>query len=184
MLLSKLVGKRVYTNDKCKGVCVGVGVSLKTYEVKYLLCSENVNATPFSPADYAVNFRQIARIDEQIVLSSLRPVLAKGCAKIYLARPVYASDGSFVGNVTELEIKKGVAIRLRTNGRSFPLSAVNACTDAVLLKKDTPYPIGQPIASTAVTNSVVVTKSVLREAIAKSSLIRLTLSLSPFECEL
>ena len=39
MFLSQFIGKPVLVNGETRGVCLGVGLSLKSYAVKYLFCS-------------------------------------------------------------------------------------------------------------------------------------------------
>jgi len=81
-----------------------------------------------------------------------------------------------------------VAIRLLTDRKEkYPISAIVACSDAVIVKKDMPYPLGQripaPILFKFDAKNDVVTKPILKEAIKKGILIRTTLSLPPFHFE-
>ena len=85
-----------------------------------------------------------------------------------------------------MEMDDFIAVKLLTNrGEAFPLTAISAFSDAVILRKRQPYPIGQriPITSCSNLNERIVTKSVLRSAIENRALIRLTLSLPPFSLE-
>ena len=45
MLLSSLIGKRLFSNTTQRGVCTGIGISLKTHTVKYLLCVHETEYT-------------------------------------------------------------------------------------------------------------------------------------------
>ena len=191
MLLSKITSLNVCVGKTVRGVCLGVGVSLKSFAVKYLLCADAATHTPLCPrTDFAVNASAIQSLDETaIVLSRLRPVLPKNCAKIFIGRPVYSNEGVFLGHVSDLEIHDLTATNLLTDQTAaYPLTAVAAFSDAVILRKEQPYPLGQRIPAPVVLdifdkNEPVVTKATLRKAIEKRSLIKLTLSLAPFEKE-
>ena len=91
MELSYLIGKSVYAGSKRRGVCEGVGVSLKTGAVKYLFCSATSGRT-----DFCVNVSAIEEIDEEIYLSRLRPVFPKNAVKILLGLPTYTNEGTFL----------------------------------------------------------------------------------------
>lgn len=181
MKLSNLIGKSVYAGSKRRGVCEGVGVSLKSGTVKYLFCSATSGRTEF-----CVNVSAIEEIDDEIYLSRLRPVFPKSAVKILSGLPVYTSEGVFLGNVTDMEMDSFVALHLETDkGKRFSMTHITACTDAILLRKKPPYPIGQripaPILSDILQGSdIFVSRSSLREAIEKGALIKLTLSLAPF----
>ena len=181
MKLSYLIGKSVYAGSKRRGVCEGVGVSLKSGAVKYLFCSAASGRTEF-----CVNVSAIEELDEEIYLSRLRPVFPKNAAKILLDLPVYTDEGVFLGNVKDMEMDSFSALRLETDkGEHFSCTHIAACTDAILLRKKPPYPIGQRIPAHALSDifqndEMIVNRSNLREAIEKGALIKLTLSLAPF----
>ena len=185
MKLSNLIGKSVYAGSKRRGVCQGVGVSLKSGAVKYLFCSALSGQTEF-----CVNVSCIEEIDEEIYLSRLRPLFPKNAVKIFLALPVYSGEGVFLGNVEDMDMEDFVALRLTTNkGEQVSLFHIAACTDAILLRKKQPYPIGQRIPAPIVSdifskNELLVNRSNLRQAIEKGALIKLTLSLAPFAISL
>lgn len=190
MLLSQIVNLPINVNGTNRGVCLGVGVSLKTSTVKYLLCSSAPSATPLSAnVDFCVNLSSVYSFEKNAVfLSKLRPVFPKNCAKIFLSRPVYSFDGNFLGSLTDLEINEQTATRLFTTNETFPFCAVAAVSDAFILRKNQPYPLGQRIPAPVVSsvfekNTPVVTKPVLKTAIEKKALIKLTLSLAPFRFE-
>ncbi len=181
MKLSDLIGKSVYAGSKRRGVCKGVGVSLKSGAIKYLFCSASSGRTEF-----CVNVSSIEELDEEIYLSRLRPVFPKNAAKILLGLPVYTDEGVFWGNVKDMETDLFTALYLETDkGERFLCQHIAACTDAILLRKKPPYPIGQRIPAPVVSDifqndEAVVSRSNLREAIEKGALIKLTLSLAPF----
>lgn len=181
MKLSQLIGKSVYAGSKRRGTCQGVGVSLKSGTVKYLFCTASNERT-----DFCVNVSAIEEIDEEIYLSRLRPVFPKSAAKILLGLPVYTDEGVFLGNVKDMEMDAFFALHLQTDkGERFSIFHIAACTDAILLRKKPPYPIGQRIPAHALSEfsqsgEMIVSRSNLRDAIEKGALIKLTLSLAPF----
>ena len=181
MKLTNLIGKSVYAGPKRKGVCNGVGVALKSGAVKYLFCSATSGRTEF-----CVNVSSIEEFDEEIYLSHLRPVFPKNAAKIILGLPVYTDEGVFLGNVQDMEMDAFTALHLETDlGERLPCAYIAACTDAILLRKKPPYPIGQRIPAPMVLDifqneGAIVNRSNLRKAIEKGALIKLTLSLAPF----
>ncbi len=188
MFLSSLLNKPIFVGTTKRGICIGVAVSLKTYAVKYLLCSANSSQyTRNVYADFSVNVSAIRTVSEDgILLTRIRAVHPKNCAKIFPTLPVYSENGAFYGFIRDAEIEKLVILRLITDqGISLPIHSVCAVGDAVILKKTPPYPIGQripaPVALDIFTkNEPLVTRTALRNAIEKGSLIRLTLSLAPF----
>ena len=181
MELSYLIGKSVYAGSKRRGVCEGVGVSLKTGAVKYLFCSATSGRT-----DFCVNVSAIEEIDEEIYFSRLRPVFPKNAVKILSGLPVYTDEGTFLGNVKDMEMDSFIALHLETDkGERFSVLHIAACTDAILLRKKPPYPIGQRIPAPVLSDifqsgEMIVSRSNLRRAIEKGALIKLTLSLAPF----
>lgn len=185
MLLSQLIGKEIVVGKTPRGVIKGIGVSLKTHNVKYLLCTkENV-----SRALFAIPTSAVSIFDEGVLLPRLRPVLPKYCACIFLNLPIYSYDGEYMGALQDLTINDFIATTLFTSkGDSLPINAVAACSDALLLKKEQAYPIGQRIPAPIISHLTdktegVVTKPILRVAIEKRALIKLTLSLPPFSLD-
>lgn len=180
MLLSDLVEKNVYVGKTLRGVCLAVGISLKTYAVKYLHCAKAATYNPLRPrVDFSLPVSAIESVtDGAIVLSRLRPVYPKNCTSIFLNRPVYSHEGAYLGVTTDVDLTDLTATRLFTDAnKSYPISAVNAYADAVILRKALPYPLGQRI------HTSLVTKPLLKKAIEEKTLIRLTLSLAPFHNE-
>ncbi len=183
MLLSQLTGKMICTDKTPRGICLGVGVSLKTKCVKYVLCASSAS----THTDFAVNVSAISTLSQDALsLTCLRPVYPKNCAKLYIGKPVYSVDGTHLGNLVDVEMQNYVATHIRTDKNRYPFSAIAAVSDAVIIRKEQPYPIGQRIpapvlSQITIKNEPTVTKSVLRRAIEKNKLITLTLSLAPFE---
>ncbi len=186
MKLSQLHEKNIYVGKTFRGVCRGVALSLKSHAVKYLLCASMQTQTA---TDFSVSASAITDVGESILLSRLRPCYPRNCAKISIGLPVYSFEGGYLGVVEDLEMRDFVATRLYTDrGDVIPLTTVFACSDAVILRKEQAYPLGQripaPLLSSFTDKSeALVTKPVLRAAIEQSSLIKLTLSLPPFNVE-
>ncbi len=186
MKLSQLHEKSIYVGKAFRGVCRGVALSLKSQTVKYLLCASTLTQTV---TDFSVGVSSIQKIEESILLSRLRPSYPKSCAKISIGLPVYSFEGGYLGVVEDLEMKDFVATRLFTDrGDVIPLTSIYACSDAVILRKEQAYPLGQripaPLLPTVTDKSeAIVTKPILRTAIQKRALIKLTLSLPPFNVE-
>ena len=187
MKLSDLSEKSIYTNKNFQGVCRGVGLSLKSQAVRYLLCASSPTQTA---TDFSVGVNTVTEVNERIFLSRLRPASPKGCAKIAIGLPVYSFEGGFLGTVTDLDLYDFTATTLYTDrGESFPVTAILACADAVILRKEQPYPLGQRIPAPVLPlvtdkNDGVVTKQILRAAIEKGALAKFTLALPPFQLDL
>ncbi len=186
MKLTDLINKEIVVGKSVKGYCRGVAISLKSYAVKYLLCA----SAPYSEADFALSVGSVKEIGEQIVLSSLRPLLPKNSAKIFIHRPVYSADGVYLGKITDLTLRDFTATHLFTDQKErYPVSAVVASQDALLLKREQPFPLGHRIPAPVLSlftdkKDGLVTKPVLRTAIGQGALLKLTLALPPFQAEL
>jgi hypothetical protein len=184
MLLSALTGKELFLGKTYKGECRGVGVSLKSGEVKYLFCASAPSKN--ADADFALPISAVASVDEHIRLSRVRPVFPKSCAKLFLHRPVYDGEGVFLGTLSDVEIKDFKAVSITTSlGEKRWAGLIAVCSDAILLRKELPYPIGQPVPAPVLSEFLgrtdgVVTKPLLRLAMQQGALIKLTLSLPPF----
>ena len=185
MLLSQIINREIVVGKTTKGVIKGVGISLKTQTIKYYLCEEIL--PPHQ--SFAISAVPLPKSNLPIRLSRLRTVLPKHSANIFLGLPVYSYEGAHLGDLENLSIENLSAVHLYTNkGFRFPVGAITACYDALLLKKEQPYPLGQriptPLLSTISNNKEgVVTKPVLRASIENRTLIKLTLSLPPFSLD-
>ena len=182
MYLSQLVGKTLFVGNAPRGVCLGVGVSLKTQRVRYLLCAGNANART---ADFAINASSILRTNETgIYLSRLRAVFPQNCAKLFPKLPVYTQNGVFLGCITDLKMPSFCAECVFTDtGEKIPVSCVTACLDAVIVRKAPVYPLGQRIPAPVLSfenAGTTVTRPLLKKAVERGELIKLTLSLPPF----
>ena len=188
MFLSDIVQKDIYVGKIRRGVCSGVGISLKSRAVKYLLCCSEQNeflSAPNDKHDFAINVSALENVEDHLKISRLRPVFPKNCAKIFIGHPVYSDEGLFVGNVRDLEIENGIATKLYTENGVHPAQTLSACSDVILLRKEPPYPITQRIPAPVVSyfssaNEPYVSRAVLKESMQKGCLISFTLSLAPF----
>jgi hypothetical protein len=179
MFLSAFCNKLLYLDGECRGVCVGVAVSKKNYSIKYLLCAHERATRP----DFALPFSALRSIGiHGLTLSRVRPAIPKNVFKLFPSRPVYSAEGAYLGALQDVEFENEVATKLlTTENLHFSFACVNGVCDAVILRKSPVYPLGQRIHTSLFSeNSSLVTKSVLRRAIEKRALIKLTLSLSPF----
>ncbi len=182
MFLKDFTGKEIIVGKTSKGICRGVGISLKTHDVKYLLCASLSSGN----ADFCISASSVQMVGEQIALSHLRPLCPKNCAKVFVGSPVYSFDGVYLGKIRDLAMQGFTATRLFTDRNTvYPITAVTASQDAILLKRGQPFPLGQRIPAPLLSHfgdkkDGVITKPVLRSAIGQGRLIRLTLALSPF----
>ena len=183
MLLSDFTQKKVFVNKTSRGVCLGIGFSLKNYAVKYLLCA---SIQTQSAVDFAVGIAAVTDVNETITLSRLRPVYPKNCAKLSIGLPVYSFEGGYLGNIIDVELRDFIVTRLFTDRNEIiPVTSIFGCSDAVILRKEQAYPLGQRIPAPLLPlvtekSEPVVTRAVLRNATAKKTLVKLTLSLPPF----
>ncbi len=184
MFLQELVNKEIFSGKNAKGICRGVGISLKSHAVKYLLCASTPTAT--HGGDFSVSTSAVERIEEGVFLTKLRPLFPKNCARVFLGCPIYSFDGVFLGNLTDLEMKGFAATQIFTDqATAYPVTAITACKDALILKREQPFPLGQRVPTPLLPlvtdkKDAVVTKPLLRTAIQNGALVKLTLSLPPF----
>ena len=181
MFISDYINKTILVNKQPRGVCLGIGFSLKNQAVKYLLCAADTSKTPFS-----ISLTAVEDVADCITLSRLRAVLPTNCARITIGAPLYSYDGDFLGYLADVEIKDGTLFRLCTDRhQSYPATAIFACNDAVILRKEQPFPLGQRVPAPILLHisdrtDGFVTRPLLRTAIERGALIKLTLSLPPF----
>ena len=184
MLLSYLLDKPVCVGDSPRGTCRGIGVSLRSYSVKLLLCSTSQNR---QIPDFAVSTASVLSTENDIQLTRLRAVLPKNCVKLFLGLPIFSAEGAYLGKLIDVEMESFSAVALHTDKKEeIPFSAVAACNDAIILRKMPTYPLGQRIPAPLLCqiqaqNEQLVTKQTLRRAIEQKALIKLTLSLPPFD---
>lgn len=175
MLFSQFISKILYLDGDARGVCLGVGVSKKNFAIKYLLCSHGDCSRP----DFALPVSSLQSIGiHALTLSRIRPAIPKNVFKFLPNKPVYSQDGVYLGVLQDVEFENGVATKLilKPNAQ-ISFSCVQAVADAILLRKNPNYPLGQRIPSDSQT---LVTKTLLKRTIEQNGLINLTLSLPPF----
>ena len=182
MFLSDYFNKSILVGKEERGVCIGVGFSLKNQTLKCLLCAPSLQQYP----TFAIGISAVKSLTEHILLHRLRTVLPTGCARLTIGTPVYAHDGGYLGQIVDAELQNNVLLRLYTDrNECFPSTSIFACNDAVILRKEQPYPIGQRIPAPVICQindktDGFVTRPILRTAIRNGTLIKLTLSLPPF----
>ena len=191
MFLTDFILKPLFVNENTRGITLAIGISLKNYTVKYLFCNsispQPHTENPLLQSDFAISFSAVKSVSKtHISLSSLRPVFPKSCAKLTLGQPVYLQTGEKVGTLQNVEIQNGVAAKIFTESNSYSIGNVCAVSDAILLRKNSIYPLGQRIPAPTIFDfltekDVLITKTILKKAIEKGALIKLTSSLSPFE---
>lgn len=187
MLLSQLIGKHVYCGSCRRGIVLGVGVNVKNGAVKYLLCAKDEKLSLKSKqTDFAIALTTVLSIGTDIVLSKLRTLYPKACAKLFLHSPAYTNNGVYLGMVEDGEMEYFTMQNLLLDDNTvYPFTAVTAISDALIFKKVPPYPIGQRIpaptlAQIGMQNVTSVSRALLKKSIEKGQLISLTLSLEPF----
>ena len=101
MFLSELVKKEIYSSGETRGVCLGIGVSLKTNAVKYLLCACDKQSN--SP-DFALPISAILSVDDKMRARLLRTIdlLAKNGTALRMPYSEHLVDGIF-----EIRAKSG-----------------------------------------------------------------------------
>ena len=180
MFLSSLINKRIIANHTPRGICVGVGISKKDGAVKYLCCSETHN----EQARFFVPFRSISAIDnEALITEKLRVVFPAKCLYLYLGLPVYTLQGVLLGTLENAQWENGMLSCLTVDGKTLPFSIVYAVQNIILVQPTIRFPLGQRIPAPFLeknNRSPIITKRFLKESVQSGTLIRLTLSLPPF----
>lgn len=188
MLLSSILGKKLYENGKDRGVCDGVFLSTKSRAIKYLSCRAADNlATPF-----CLSFSHVDYVTDVVRLKKFCIALPDKCEKFVLNLPVYDDNGIFLGNALDMEIEGQTAIYLLLSGnKRIPATLISSCHDAVILKKSPLFPLSQRIPAQSISflgeqynQEKFVTKKTLQSASKKGNLIKFTLSLPPFSYRL
>ena len=179
MLLSQLVGKKIYSAGKIRGICRGVGIQVKSRAVKYLICTDVEKER-----ELFLSMSAIKEISPSgICLRSFRPTAPQSVSRFFSSRPVYEETGKYLGIAVDLEIQNSFAVSLTTDtGAVYSAYCITAVSDAILLKRRLVFPLGEKIPQELYTQtkSPVVSKGVLKQAIDDGQLIRLTLSLPLF----
>ena len=181
MLLSELIDKRIIVSNVPRGTCIGVGISKKDGKIKYLCCTETNN----KQARFFIPISCLSLIEnEALHLQNRRAVFPNKCVYLRNGLNVYTTQGEFLGVLQNAHWKNDVLTALTIDNKRIPFCAVSAIGDIVLIQNTQRFPLGQPIPDHYKTENTTpiyaVTKTLLKNAIQEQSLIRLTLSLSPF----
>ena len=154
-----------------RGICLGVYISKKSAQIKYLFCSLDDDKTVNLPIS------AVERIDEQgaIYLRNLRSAFPNQCARLTPFLPVYSSEGKYLGRLDEIICENSIVSKLVVSGKKYPALAIDGLCDVVLLKP-LPYPLGE----WSEEEQSGVSRRILKEKIKQGELIKFTLSLAPF----
>ena len=174
MLLSSLIRKTIIFDKTPRGTCIAIGIAPKTKRMKYLFCTP-IESGQNAPSYFALPLTALSSISEHsLILSRIRPVLPQNYLQLTLGMPIYSESGKHLGTLINVKFDQSVAIALQTESGWLNFTRVLAIGDAIILRKEQPYPIGQPVQENFVT------KRTLKRAVKEQSLIKLTLSLPPF----
>ena len=184
MLLSTLIGKKIYENGKERGVCDGVLLSSKNREIKYLSC----RILSSHGHTVCLSFSQIDYVTDVVRVKRFYPRPDSGCEKLILGLPVYDEKGGFLGVATDAVVERNsLTYLLLNNKKRVPAYEISSFKDAVILKKAPPYPLSRRIPAYAVPlleenlqKEKFASKRALLSAAKKGNLIKFTLSLPPF----
>ena len=157
-----------------RGVCLGVYISKKSAQIKYLYCSlddDKMVNLPVSAIDY---------IDELggIYFKNLRSAYPNHCARLTPYLPVYSDEGKYMGRLDGLICEEMTVSKLVVSGKKFPALAIEGLCDVVLLKP-LPYPLGE----WSEEDGTGVSRRILKDKIKQGELIKFTLSLAPFSVQ-
>ena len=157
-----------------RGVCLGVYISKKSAQIKYLLCSLDDDKTINIP------FSSIERIGENgaIYLKKLRSAVPNQCARLTAYLPVYSCEGKYLGRLDGVICEKSCVSKLVVSGKKYPALAIDALSDIVLIKP-LPYPLGE----WSNEEQSGVSRRILKDKIKQGELIKFTLSLAPFQID-
>ncbi len=157
-----------------RGICLGVYISKKSAQIKYLFCSLDDDKTINLP------FSAIERITENgaIYLKNLRSAFPNQCARLTPYLPVYSCDGKYMGRLDDIFTENSCVSKLVVSKKKYPALAIDGICDAVLLKP-LPYPLGE----WSKEEQSGVSRRILKEKIKQGKLIKFTLSLAPFSVD-
>ncbi len=188
MFLTQIIDLPVRVSNVTRGKVKNACFSLKTGELKYLICAPTDEQTQ---ADFTVTFSSVVSLEDDVTLKRLTPVIAKNCVSLPLFSPVYDEQAKLLGELTDAKIENGVVTELIIDyDKRYPAHLLLASKDVVILRKKPPYPIGQRVPApvllrfqqqkTPQSSADRVTKAFLKATIKKGELIKTTLALAPF----
>lgn len=198
MQLSELTEKNIHSGKAKRGVCTGIVISLKSRAVKHLLCATSPQENPKNTSsfhaensDFAVGIQAVESVsNDEIHLSRLRMTMPKNQGKLFIGKPIYSDEGVFLGNLADVHLQNFIVTEIKTDKNTYHSAlTIAACSDALILRKEQPFPIGQRVHAPSIfpfltENDVVTTRQILLKAAQNGSLIHLTLSLSPFALDI
>ena len=157
-----------------RGICLGVYISKKSAQIKYLLCSLDDDKTVNLP------FSAIERADENgaIYLKNLRSAFPNQCARLTPYLPVYSSEGKYLGRLDRIICENSCVSKLVVSKKKYPALSIDAICDAVILK-----PLSYPLGEWSKEEESGVSRRILKDKIKQGKLIKFTLSLPPFNVD-
>lgn len=182
MLLSQILSKSIELRDKTCATAIAIGVSSKNFTIKYIFCGNIENTAP----QFVLNYSALQTITPiSLRFAPTRPVIPKSCFILVLQKSVYSQKGEFIGFLENANIENGVLTQLFIDKNVYSPSEIFAVSDVIILKKSSPFPLGQRIPAPheypfCTEKDTLVNKRILRGALENGKIIKLTLSLSPF----
>ena len=173
-----LIGQNVFVNNEIKATVLGVYLAKKYPAVKQLHCKL------LSGEEFCLSLNGATVDDTGVHVQKLRACLPCDYVKLTRGVPIYDEKGVLQGVLSNVEVKNGVPVSfIGQNGIRYPYSMLKSAADALILKKKPTFPLGEPIHSYTKDKNAYpfVSKKTLTNAIKKGELVKLTLSLSPFE---
>jgi len=187
MFISQWIGKNLYSGNKLCGACKGVGFSLKSQTIKFLVCSADAHDRHDSDGRFCVSVSQIEKITDAVYLKRLRTVAPNNSALFLPDKPIYSETGAYHGLAIDLQIENFSAVAIISDRqKTYPVHQILASGDAFIIKKTSVFPLGRTLRREITVNNqsvaanAPVTKTLLQSAAKSGNLIRLTTALSPF----
>ena len=157
-----------------RGLCLGVYISKKSKQIKYLFCTLDDDKTINLP------FSAVERIDEQggIYLKNLRSAFPNQCARLTPYLPVYSCEGKYMGRLDGIVCENSILSKIVVSGKKYPALAIDGLLDVLLLK-----PLHYPLGEWSNEEQSGVSRRILKDKINQGELIKFTLSLAPFRVD-
>lgn len=174
----QILGKNIYVNDEVKGLVTGVYLSKKYPFIKQLSCRL------LTGEEFCISALGVVLDNKGVRFDKLRASIPGDYIKLTKGAPIYDEKGVFLDALQNVEIKDGLLLSfVGQKEKRYPYSAAKAVCDAVILGKKPLFPLGEPLPAPLKqkNSSPFVKKSTLISALKKGELIKLTLSLSPFD---
>ncbi len=162
--------KEDYVYEK-RGVCLGVYLSKKSGDIKYLFCAVDDDKSLVVPVGAIEELHTCG-----IYLKNLRTSLPTQCVRLTPFLPVYTVFGKYMGRLNGFETENLTITKLIVGEEKYPSLSIDAVSDALLLNVPN-YPIGE----WSKEEESNVSKKLLKSKIREGALIRFTLSLPPFK---